>query len=247
MVVSPYSLRTSFEDAFRRFNPKHRVPEIEVDFYPYIGINHTIRLRRGKAYVRISDICRDLPKPAHQALALILVGKLLRKRIPDEAKDIYSNAISKDEFRVRAAEYRKKYGRKVITSSKGERYDLDRIFDKLNKDYFGNALTKPVLTWSARKTYRILGHYDATHKTIAISKSLDSAKVPPFVVEYVVFHEMLHILHPAKLIGNRRYHHTPEFRRDERHFLYFDEAEKWIENNVGKLKREVRKSRKYTA
>jgi hypothetical protein len=243
MPVSLNLLRAFYEDAFRRFNPNQRVPEIQVDFYPYIGINHTIRMRNGKAFVRIAELCRDLPPSAQRALAVILVGKLLRRRIPDAAKEIYSAAISTDEYRVRAAANRRKYGRKIITTSKGQFYDLDKIFDSLNNRYFDGSLPKPVLTWSQRKTYRILGHHDATHKTIVISKSLDSANVPRYVVEYIVFHEMLHIRHPVRVIGGRRYHHTPAFRRDERRFRYYEEAESWIEYNVRKLKREARKAK----
>jgi len=98
-----------------------------------------------------------------------------------------------------------------------------------------------VLTWSARKTYRILGHHDATHDTVVVSKSLDDASVPAFVVEYIVFHEMLHIAHPTRHVNGRRYNHTPAFRLDERKFLYFEEAERWIERSVRRLKRNARK------
>jgi predicted metal-dependent hydrolase len=100
---------------------------------------------------------------------------------------------------------------------------------------------KPTLTWSARKTYRILGHHDATHDTIVVSKSLDSPDVPRYVVEYIVFHEMLHIHHPTVHHNGRRYNHTPAFRRDEEKFAYYEEAEKWIERNVRKLKRNAKK------
>jgi hypothetical protein len=70
---------------------------------------------------------------------------------------------------------------------------------------------------------------------------LDSAAVPKFVVEYVLFHEMLHIAHPAKHKNGRRYHHTPAFRRDERRFAHFHAAEKWIDENVWKLKRAAKR------
>ncbi|HLM59860.1 MAG TPA: hypothetical protein VK308_03550, partial [Pyrinomonadaceae bacterium] len=110
-------------------------------------------------------------------------------------------------------------------------------------NYFQDSIEKPTLSWSARKTYRILGHHDATHKTIIISKSLDEVKVPRYVVEYVVFHEMLHIFHPTKHRDGRRYNHTPQFRRDERKFAYFEAAEKWIEQNAGRLKQRVKRTK----
>ena len=98
----------------------------------------------------------------------------------------------------------------------------------------------PLARDSARGTFRRLGHHDAAHETIVISKSLDDRKVPRFVVEYVVFHEMLHIIHPAKIQNGRRYHHSPAFRRDEKKFAFYEESEKWIENNSRFLKRKAR-------
>lgn len=241
MGISTETLAKYYQQAFETFDKNRKPPEIDVSFYPYVGINHTIRIRNGRVFVRIAEICRDLPASAQRALALILVAKLYRRRVPIAARDLYSAAVSTDEYRVRAVANKRKHGRKVVTTAKGEVYNLEKIFDSLNVGYFGGSITKPTLTWSVRKTYRILGHHDSTHRTIVVSKSLDALTVPKFVVEYIVFHEMLHIYHPAKVINGRRYHHTPSFRRNERRFRYFEEAELWIERNVKKLKRDAKK------
>ena len=60
------------------------------------------------------------------------------------------------------------------------------------------------------------------------------------MVEYVVYHEMLHIKHPTRFTNGRRYNHTPDFKRDEEEFAFFEEAEKWIEKNVGALKKKAK-------
>ncbi len=230
-----------YKEAFLWFDPKRELPPIHLSFYPYISINHTIRVRDGEVFVRIGEICREMPLASHKGLAFILVGKLLRKRIPPGAREIYSAYVKTAEVRERASDNKRSRGRKVVTTSKGTVYDLDEIFAALNENYFGNAIPKPALTWSAKKTYRILGHHDATHDHVAISRSLDSLTVPKYVVEYVVFHEMLHIAHPTKHINGRRYNHTPAFKRDEQKFAYYDEAETWIEKNVRRLKKEAKK------
>lgn len=232
-----------YEEAFRFFDKNRKYPKIDVRFYPYIGINHTIRLREGTVFVRICEICRDMPDLGQKALAYILVAKLMRKRVPSKAREIYSKFTKTAEVREKAVENKRARGRKIISTPKGSVYDLDEIFDRVNQTYFQNAISKPVLTWSARRTYRILGHHDSTHETIVVSRSLDDRKVPQYVVEYVVFHEMLHIHHPTQHRNGRRYNHTPAFRRDEEKFMYFDEAEKWIENNVRALKRRAKSGR----
>lgn len=234
-------IRTFYEEAFRFYDPKRAVPPVHVSFYPYIGINHTIRIRGGEVFVRIGTVCSDMPMPCHRGLAYILVGKLLRKRIPIGAREVYNAFIKSDPVRERASDSKRDRGRKVVTTSKGSVYDLDEIFDAVNDKYFVGSIPKPALTWSARKTYRILGHHDATHDHVAISRSLDSPDVPRYIVEYVLFHEMLHIAHPTKHINGRRYNHTPAFRRDERKFAQYEAAEAWIERNVRKLKRAAKK------
>lgn len=234
-------IRAFYEEAYRFYDPKRAVPPLSVSFYPYIGINHTIRIRGGEVFVRIGEICRDMPLPCHRGLAYVLVGKLLRRQIPAGARDVYAAYSKSDALRERAADNKRSRGRKVVTSSKGAVYDLDEIFDTVNAKYFAGSIPRPVLTWSARKTYRILGHHDATHDHVAISRSLDSRDVPRYIVEYVVFHEMLHIAHPTKHVNGRRYNHTPAFKRDERKFVHYEAAEAWIEGNVRKLKRAAKK------
>ncbi len=233
------NIRDLYAEAFRWYDPKRPIPPLHVSFYPYIGINHTIRIREREVFIRIGRICEEMPLVGHKGLAYILVGKLLRKKIPSGAREVYSAYIKSDAVRLKAAASKSSRGRKIVTTSKGSVYDLDEIFARLNTQYFAESIAKPVLTWSAKKTYRILGHHDATHKHIAISTSLDSPTVPKYVVEYVVFHEMLHIHHPTKHINGRRYNHTTAFKNDEKKFAYFVEAEKWIERNVRKLKREA--------
>ncbi len=234
-------IQNFYEEAFEVLDSKRQTPEVEVRFYPYIGINHTIRVRDGKVFVRLAELSESAPIEIHKALAFILVGKLLRKKIPPQTAKIYREFVKTQEIQAKAAENKRAKGRKVITSSKGEVYDLEKIFHRLNLVYFQNSISKPTLTWSARKTYRILGHHDATHETIVISKSLDNKKVPKFIVEFVVFHEMLHIFHPTTLHNGRRYNHTAQFRADEKKFAYFEEAENWIERNARNLKRQAKR------
>jgi len=233
-------IKSFYEEAFHTFDKSRPTPAIDVRFYPYIGINHTIRVRGGKVFVRIAELCREMPSEEQKALALILVAKLYRKKVPAAAREIYSNFIKRQEIRVRAVENKRARGRKVITTAQGNFFDLDEIFEKLNAEYFRKSLPKPVLSWSARKTYRILGHHDSTHETVIVSRSLDDQSVPEFVVEYIVFHEMLHIFHPTTHQNGRRYNHTPEFRRNERKFRYFEEAESWIERNITNLKKKAK-------
>lgn len=206
------------------------MPEVEVRFYPYAGLHHTIRVRSGRVYVRLSDICRDAPQNVLRAIAFTLVAKLLSKRVPEVHERVYRDYACSPQV-LRASDIaRRRRGRKLISSARGRFYDLDKMFDRLNRLYFDGGLEKPTLTWSQRRTRRILGHHDSVHETIVVSKTLDARDVPEWFVEYILYHEMLHIKHPARIRDGRRYYHTNAFRTDERRFPHYEEAQSWLES-----------------
>lgn len=218
-----------FVDAFHHLSANRAVPAIDVRFYPYAGLRHTIRLRSGQVYVRLSDICKDSPPEVLRSLAFVLVARLTGKRVPPVHDRIYRE-YSLTPAVMRSSDIaRRGRGRKMISSSHGTVYDLDKMFAKLNRRYFDSTLGKPTLTWSQRKTRSILGHHDRVYETITISKSLDSAQVPEWFVEFILYHEMLHIKHVARMINGRRYYHTAAFRQDERRFAKYEEAQRWLE------------------
>jgi hypothetical protein len=236
-----------YKNTLLSIDSSQKTSGLKVEFYPYVGISNRIRRRDGLLSVRISDVLLDAPLKFHASLAQILIRKLFRRKIPAADLQIYREYLRQSSIHEKTLENRRSRGRKIVTTSKGETYDLDDIFLFLNQIYFQNRLPKPVLTWSSKKTFRILGHHDSAHETVAVSKSLDDRRVPRYVVEYVVYHEMLHIKHPTEHRNGRRYNHTPAFRRDEENFAYFEEAERWIEENIGVLRKEIKKARRKPA
>jgi predicted metal-dependent hydrolase len=222
-------LSALYAEAFRQLDPSRPTPDVEVRFYPYAGLNHTIRLRAGRVYVRLSDIFRDAPMNVHRALAVILVAKMLRRRVPQVHDRVYRDFAFSPQVQRAADIARRRRGRKQLTSARGARYNLERLFDRINRRHFDDELQKPTLSWSQRRTRRILGHHDPVHETIVISKSLDSPDVPEWFVEYILFHEMLHIKHPARLIRGRRYYHTRAFRAEEERYPFFQQAQDWLD------------------
>jgi predicted metal-dependent hydrolase len=229
MTVREESLNLMFADVFQDVTKRQTRPEVQVTFYPFAGLNHTIRIRNQRVYVRVSDVLRDAPRHVHRSLAYILISKLYNKRTMAEHETIYREYAYQPQV-LRASDLaRRKHGYKQLNGSTGRTYDLNKIFNRVNRRYFNSELHKPVLTWSARRSKRILGHHDAAHDTIVISRSLDQADVPEYLIEYVMYHEMLHIKHRPRLINGRRIFHTNTFRTDEQRFAQFDEAMKWLD------------------
>jgi len=116
----------------------------------------------------------------------------------------------------------------VSGSARGAFHDLQVSFDRVNVQYFGGLMPRPRLTWSRQITSCKFGHYDALRDALMISATLDSAEVPAFVVDFVVYHELLHKKHGIQWQNGRRAVHTPAFRAEERHFHKYAEADEWI-------------------
>jgi hypothetical protein len=69
---------------------------------------------------------------------------------------------------------------------------------------------------------------DAGHTSIIISKVFDQPHVPRYAMEYIVYHEMLHLKHPIRMHGSRRCVHGKEFREDERAFPQLEQARNFL-------------------
>jgi hypothetical protein len=223
-------LKAIFSDAFRQLTNTRTPPEIEAGFYPYTEIKHTIRRRSGRVYVRLSDIFKNAPADVLQALAFILVARMLSKSVPEKCERIYREYANSPRT-LRAADRASRLrSRKLLSSARGRVYDLERIFSRLNRRFFDGKLRKPTLSWSPRDTLGVLGHHDAPHETIVISRSLDAIDVPEWFVEYILYHELLHFKHPAKLVKGRRCYHTSAFLDEEERFPYYDEAQDLLDD-----------------
>ena len=202
---------------------------IKVEFFPFAGINHTARLNEGRLSVRISDLFEDAPDDVSHALALILLSKLYRRKVDAVVHRTYRSFILRNDIQERARIARTDRGRGAqVSGARGRYVDLELLFDRINKEYFHGVLDRPEISWSAKRSRYILGRYDATHHTIFISKLFDSEKVPSYVTEYVMYHEMLHVRHQTRVNDCRLIVHTREFRQEERQFLRFGEAKEWL-------------------
>jgi len=233
-------LKSAFAAAIRAAR-KHPAPEIEARFYPYVGLSSTIRLRSGRIYARVSDVLAGSPPEVLYALACMLVAKLYRRKTSGEHERIYRQYTTRREVLDASEAVRRKRGYKIISSPQGKVYNLEQTFDKLNGYYFQDSLSRPLLSWSPGRPRRILGHHDHIHGTIVISRTLDSSAIPEFVLEYVLYHKMLHVKHAPRLQGSRTVYHSRQFRADERRFERFDEALKWLEQKAPSVRPRARK------
>jgi len=162
------------------------------------------------------------------AIAHILLAKLYRKPLDRSQSARYRRYVASHDISSKARLIRQMRGRKHIRSARGHYYHLEEIFEDLNRRFFHGLMGRPQLTWSQNHARHHLGHYDPAHNTIVISRVFDHPQVPRYAVEYIVFHEMLHLKHPVKLRGSRRCVHSREFQAEEEMFPELGQAKKFL-------------------
>ena len=225
----PAKLSEIFHEAYRELRPRAPAPPMQVRFYPFVSINNTIRLRDGEIYARLSDLLEGAPEAVLHAIAHILLAKLYRQPVDRTHSARYRRYIASHDISAKARLVRQMRGRKHIRSASGHHYHLEEIFDDLNRRFFHGLLGRPQLTWSQNHARSSLGHYDPAHNAIVISRVFDHPRVPRYAVEYILYHEMLHLKHPMKFARCRRESHSPSFRKEEKKFRNYQSAMKFLD------------------
>lgn len=194
---------------------KHPLPL--VIHFRHAKVIYRIRPHRGG-----SALWLPTPMIAFDAPAFARLADLIASRTP-QAKHRVVADMAAEPFQTLHAELESLGG--IDEHLKGAAHDLAAAFDRVNAQFFAGQMPRPRLTWSRVFTGRKFGHYDSLRDTVMLSSTLDQPSVPEFVIDYLLYHELLHKHLGVRLVNGRRYVHTPEFYAAERKFPRHAEAE----------------------
>ena len=125
----------------------------------------------------------------------------------------------------------------VSGESSEDSVNLEKIFNQLNRDYFGNQVE-----WGKgygknnRRSIRY-GSYEKESGKIWINPVLARSFVPRFVLELTVYHEMCHHFLPPIRKKGRWFVHHREFKIKEREYRHYEESIAWESENWTRLLR----------
>jgi hypothetical protein len=206
-----------------------RPPRFRVEFYPYTSLTLTIRRRDDIFFVRFSDLLRRAPHAVWEAAALLLLARIYRRRAPKAWIEPYLAYARSQRTRNRVHAMRSGRVAPAASHPRGQYFDLEAMFDRLNMQYFGGSLRRPRIGWSLRAWRRQFGCYDPGPNQILLNRRMDRHGIPEFAVEYVLLHEMLHVKHPTRRSGCTLVSHSREFREEEQRFPQFAQARKILD------------------
>lgn len=228
LLPQPESTEQIFQRVYAEISRSGEAPPVRLQVRPYVATVGKLRLAGGVLELRLSQTIASAPATVREALAWILISRLFRAAPPGHWVRHYRQYMNRKEVRRLHQAVRATRSRKYISGPQGRVYNLAEIFASLRDRYFGPLMPAPQLGWSRRPSRTLLGHYDHAHNAIILSSWLDRPEVPRYVVEYVMYHEMLHMKHPVEHRRHRRSVHPPAFREDEKRFERLAEARAWL-------------------
>ena len=182
------------------------------------GYNASISSRGNVIVVRMSRQWKNIDNEIKIGLIQELLVKLLNLKKNTHNIEMYNNFIKNLHW--------------GIEKTKKEPLLLDS-FNRVNKKYFDSMIEAPNLVWGS-ESKRKLGSYDYGTDTITISTIFKETKTE--LLDYIMYHELLHKKHKFKAKNGRSYHHTSKFRKEEKQFENSEEMEKKITHFVRKKK-----------
>ncbi len=228
--MQPQDFSTLVQTAFTNHYTQIKgssIPAFNIQFYPYCDLNHSIRLRKGKIWIRISDILADAPFNVLSSLLNILLHKLFNTHTHTNHLRIYRHYINQPYLRPKILMARRYRSKQHSNNPIGVFYNLDQIFQQLNRCYFQEKL-QALTSWNHKQSRTFLACYDPAHQTIAVNPQLDDLSIPKWVLEYVVFHEMLHVALDGYSSNGRWIIHHKRFHEAEKRFPHYRKARKFI-------------------
>lgn len=128
--------------------------------------------------------------------------------------------------------------RQAPARTAGRYHDLAELARHLNATLLDER-SRASVGWGRKVTTRQarqirLGSYDPIHNRITISQRLDRRDIPRYMVEYVLFHEMLHeVLGIGERPDGRRDIHGRMFRLMEQTFPHYEQARAFEQKKWG--------------
>ena len=207
-------------------------PKLEI--YEYSTIKYTIRKKRDHIQFKICDIYLMADEAVFRAFARKMCRHYLDRKNTAADEDLYKSFVTHETVSAAWKRIRMERGKgKRFLAPAGREHDLTLLARDVARRYFPADFVLPGLGWSLIRAKRRFGHYDSEHNMVIVSRALDTANVPSLVIEYILYHEFLHIKHGTVWKGNKNWVHTREFHNEEKRFKGYEKAKKRLKELAG--------------
>ena len=186
------------------------------------GFNANVRKYRDTLTFNLSRKWRPVSNDIKVGLIQELFVKILNKKGHTINMDLYNYFLKSVD--------------KTIEVTKSDPI-LESFFHKINAQFFYGMMDQPNLAWGQDSTSS-LGHYSFGTDCITISRIFHPDTCDDLeLLEFVLYHEMLHKHHKFESYAGRTRAHTPAFRKDEDQFPNKRAVEQRMNKYASKMRR----------
>lgn len=208
---------------------EHGITVNKSEYRKFTKLKCTMSFSNGGYDFRISDYLSSAPddvlKDYLKTVILNLDGRR-RKHSPE-----FMNWLLSKEF---ISHWRPAFiqrSKNISRSTVGQVRELGASLDRLIAMglVFESDLDNAYYTWTARPNYRRVGECNLLLRVVTISSALDSENVPKEVLDYVVYHETIHLrrgYRPSEAS------HGKEFKRLEKLYPNYEQCIEFISKNL---------------
>lgn len=190
--------------------------------HAFKGFNANIKMRKNHIEVRMSHDWKGVSEDIQIGLIQLLLTKLFSKKENRAAQE----TINMDLYK-RFIKALPKYTKTTASDP-----TLLESFNRVNADYFNGFLETPNLVWG-EESFSKLGTYEYATDTVRMSKILSKDEN---MLDYVMYHELLHKKLQFYDKNGRSFHHTHAFKQLEKQYKDPD-AEAHLHEFLRKQKR----------
>ena len=214
-------------------NQQLGINKFSLEIYPYSSKLYSIKPVPGKTEIQIHEALDYMSEYDCKRFAQFIRQRkwtdLKRMLAEYQEKTPQSRELSAHFHSVKA---NPTHG----NQTRGRYYDLEDVFNRCNQRCFGGKMPRPkVIHWSPRVNHSTMGSYNIQEDTLMINRGLDRSDVPAYVLDFVMYHELLHKALGVKTSGARRMAHTKEFRDFEKRHPDYERAQAFIQKNAKRL------------
>jgi len=213
-------------EAYRRL-----FPEKEFSYHPEIEYNHrlspfngNIRLHHNTIRVNLNLQWKDIDDEIKIGLIQTLLVKILRQKVSSPNIDLYHHFIKNIPL----------FAPKNKTDAV-----LEQSFKRVNDQFFFNRMELPNLKWG-QSSFRKLASYNFHDDTVTVSTLFQTAR--PEMIDYLMYHELLHKHHKFSHRNGRSSYHSPAFKADEARYPQQEKVEEEINSLIRSQRRSIKRS-----
>lgn len=219
------SADTILKESFRLIGNEYGYDNVDAEYVAFKEFKVKWQRSCKWADFQVSDYLMDAPREVIEGLARTLMSKIVgSEQIPysdDMCQWVTSNGFvkSKQPIYVRRS-------RDLARTHEGMVRDLDEAFERLKALGLVEDDSRMFMTWTKEPNTKRAGRFSVLMRVLVISSVLDTEEVPEFVLDYVLYHEYVQMMHGLKFFGKEC---DGDQAESESLYPRSKEAEDWLE------------------